>query len=43
MDTRDEILQRIAQRQDDALELVTELVRRPSENPPGDTRAAAPG
>jgi succinyl-diaminopimelate desuccinylase len=41
MNQRDELLDRIAKREDDALALVTELVRRPSENPPGDTRAAA--
>jgi succinyl-diaminopimelate desuccinylase len=41
MNARDELLDRIEKRQDDALALVTELVRRPSENPPGDTRAAA--
>jgi succinyl-diaminopimelate desuccinylase len=41
MSHRDELLDRIAKRQDDALTLVSELVRRPSENPPGDTRAAA--
>jgi succinyl-diaminopimelate desuccinylase len=38
---RDQILHRIATSEDLALALVTELVRRPSENPPGDTRAAA--
>ena len=41
MNPRDEILKRIDERRDDALALVTELVCRPSENPPGDTRAAA--
>jgi succinyl-diaminopimelate desuccinylase len=41
MSVREELLDRIATRQHDALTLVTELIRRPSENPPGDTRAAA--
>jgi succinyl-diaminopimelate desuccinylase len=41
MDPRDEILQAVNARQDEWLGLVTELVRRPSPNPPGDTRAAA--
>lgn len=41
MDARDEILKRIDERHDDWLALLSELVRRPSENPPGDTRAAA--
>ena len=41
MDVRDEILNRIDERQDEWLGLLGDLVRRPSENPPGDTRAAA--
>jgi succinyl-diaminopimelate desuccinylase len=41
MDARDEILNRIEARQDEWLRLLGDLVRRPSENPPGDTRAAA--
>src|SRR5436309_6673208 len=41
MDVRDEILNRIDERQDEWLRLLGDLVRRPSENPPGDTRAAA--
>ena len=41
MSARDDLLQRIETRQEEALALVSELVRRPSENPPGDTRAAA--
>ena len=41
MSARDELLNRIATREADALTLVSELIRRPSENPPGDTRAAA--
>src|SRR6266536_3364965 len=41
MDVRDEILNRIEERQDEWLGLRGDLVRRPSENPPGDTRAAA--
>ncbi len=41
MDARDEILKRIDERQDEWLRLLGDLVRRPSENPPGDTRAAA--
>src|SRR5215468_6282055 len=41
MDARDQILEQIDDRQEDWLRLLTELVRRPSENPPGDTRAAA--
>ena len=41
MDVRDELLNRIDGRQDEWLRLLGDLVRRPSENPPGDTRAAA--
>jgi succinyl-diaminopimelate desuccinylase len=41
MDVRDEILNRIDGRQDEWLKLLGDLVRRPSENPPGDTRPAA--
>ena len=41
MDVRDELLNRIDERQDEWLRLLGDLVRRPSENPPGDTRAAA--
>jgi succinyl-diaminopimelate desuccinylase len=41
MDARDEIVKRIDEGQDEWLALLRELVRRPSENPPGDTRAAA--
>jgi succinyl-diaminopimelate desuccinylase len=41
MSAREEILDRIVTRQNDALTLLSELIRRPSENPPGDTRAAA--
>src|SRR5262245_57531589 len=41
MDARDEILKRIDAQQDEWLGLLSDLVRRPSENPPGDTRAAA--
>src|SRR5438094_3414514 len=41
MDVRDEILKRIDEGQDEWLRLLADLVRRPSENPPGDTRAAA--
>src|SRR5215831_7811662 len=41
MSAREELLDRIAKRESDALTLVSELIRRPSENPPGDTRAAA--
>src|SRR4029079_18740599 len=41
MSARDQLLDLIASRQQDALTLVSELIRRPSENPPGDTRAAA--
>jgi len=41
MDAREEILARIDARQDEWLALLSDLVRRPSENPPGDTRAAA--
>ena len=37
MDVRDEILNRIDERQDEWLRLLSDLVRRPSENPPGDT------
>jgi hypothetical protein len=37
MDARDEILNRIEERQDEWLRLLGDLVRRPSENPPGDT------
>src|SRR2546430_2327185 len=41
MDARDQILKRIDERQEEWLGLLADLVRRPSENPPGDTRAAA--
>ncbi len=41
MDARDEILKRIDEHQDDWLRLLGEIVRRPSENPPGDTRDVA--
>src|SRR5215468_9629502 len=41
MDARDQILKQIDERQEEWLRLLSELVRRPSENPPGDTRAAA--
>lgn len=41
MDARDQILKRIDERQEEWLRLLGDLVRRPSENPPGDTRAAA--
>jgi succinyl-diaminopimelate desuccinylase len=41
MDTRDELSQAIGDRQEEWLALVVALVRRPSVNPPGDTRAAA--
>src|SRR4030095_11702780 len=41
MDVRDEILSRIEERQDEWLGPLSDPVRRPSENPPGDTRAAA--
>lgn len=41
MDARDQILKQIDERQEEWLRLLTDLVRRPSENPPGDTRAAA--
>src|SRR2546428_13727801 len=41
MDAGDEILKRIDERQDEWLRLLGDLVRRPSENPPGDPRAAA--
>ena len=41
MDARNEILERIDARRDEWLTLLSDLVRRPSENPPGDTRAAA--
>jgi succinyl-diaminopimelate desuccinylase len=41
MDTRNEILERIDAEQDDEAPMLSELVRRPSENPPGDTREAA--
>jgi succinyl-diaminopimelate desuccinylase len=37
MDARDEILKRIDEQQDEWLRLLGEVVRRPSENPPGDT------
>lgn len=39
MEARTEILRRIKEREAELLTLVSELVRRPSENPPGDTRA----
>ena len=41
MDPRDQILKRIDEQQEEWLRLLADLVRRPSENPPGDTRAAA--
>jgi len=41
MRAHDGILKAIADREDEWLGLVAELVRRPSVNPPGDTRAAA--
>jgi succinyl-diaminopimelate desuccinylase len=41
MDADDEILKRIDERQEEWLRLLGDLVRRPSENPPGNTRAAA--
>lgn len=41
MGAHDGILKAIADREDEWLALVAELVRRPSVNPPGDTRAAA--
>ena len=41
MDARDQILKRVDERQEEWLRLLGDLVRRPSENPPGDTRAAA--
>jgi succinyl-diaminopimelate desuccinylase len=41
MDRDDEILQAVDARQGEWLELLTGLVRRPSPNPPGDTREAA--
>ena len=41
MSAREEILNRIEERQDELLGLVSELVRRPSVNPPGDTREVA--
>src|SRR5262249_4366950 len=41
MDARDQILKQIDERQEEWLRLPHQPVRRPSENPPGDTRAAA--
>jgi succinyl-diaminopimelate desuccinylase len=41
MSAGDELLRAIDDRQDEWLTLLVELVRRPSVNPPGDTRAAA--
>lgn len=41
MDARDEILKRIDEQQDEWLRLLGEIVSRPSENPPGDTRDVA--
>lgn len=41
MPAHDGILKAIADREDEWLSLVSELVRHPSVNPPGDTRAAA--
>lgn len=38
MDARTALLERIDADRDDALRLVSEIVRRPSENPPGDVR-----
>jgi succinyl-diaminopimelate desuccinylase len=40
MDRRGALLDAIDKRRDEALELVSGLVQRPSENPPGDVRAA---
>jgi acetylornithine deacetylase/succinyl-diaminopimelate desuccinylase family protein len=40
MDARGELLAAIDERREEALDLVSGLVRRPSENPPGDVRAA---
>jgi succinyl-diaminopimelate desuccinylase len=41
MNPRDETLKRVDEKREEWLALLSELVRRPSENPPGDTRAAA--
>jgi succinyl-diaminopimelate desuccinylase len=40
MDARSDLLAAIETRRDEALDLVSGLVKRPSENPPGDVRAA---
>jgi acetylornithine deacetylase/succinyl-diaminopimelate desuccinylase family protein len=40
MDARGDILAAIEKRREEALDLVSGLVKRPSENPPGDVRAA---
>ena len=40
MDARGDLLAAIEKRRDEALDLVSGLVKRPSENPPGDVRAA---
>jgi acetylornithine deacetylase/succinyl-diaminopimelate desuccinylase family protein len=40
MDARAELLAAMDKRRDEALDLVSGLVKRPSENPPGDVRAA---
>jgi acetylornithine deacetylase/succinyl-diaminopimelate desuccinylase family protein len=40
MDARSDLLAAIEKRRDEALDLVSGLVKRPSENPPGDVRAA---
>jgi succinyl-diaminopimelate desuccinylase len=40
MDARGDLLAAIDKRRDEALDLVSGLVKRPSENPPGDVRAA---
>lgn len=41
MDARAEFLQRIKEREGEIVTLLSELVKRPSENPPGDTRLVA--
>jgi succinyl-diaminopimelate desuccinylase len=40
MDTRGDVLAALDKRRDEVLDLVSGLVKRPSENPPGDVRAA---
>lgn len=41
MDARAELLQRIKEQEGEIVTLLSELVKRPSENPPGDTRPVA--